>query len=223
MSESCALVVVAGGSVYEDYAAALMKSAREFFHPTPIVEYLVLSGDAGWPIGTLCRHERLLANLPQTDFVYLVDADARFEEPVGAEILPPGGKGVVATRHPGYVTAPAHELPYERDPASSCALRDDEGGTYYCGGWFGGDRRSVRELLVRTVAMLDIDAAYGHVPRFHDESALNCVLAFRPPALTLDPDFAHPDNDSYYLGFWPTAWSRKLVMLDKAAHERGDR
>ena len=98
---STALCVVATPGTYTDYARELFLTAEEFFHPTDTVEFVLIEGEEGWPRATMCRHEKLLQNLPRTTFVYLCDADMRFEAEVGPEILPPRGIGLVATLHSG--------------------------------------------------------------------------------------------------------------------------
>ena len=183
---------------------------------------VVLRGLEGWPAGTLCRHERLLNHLPRTNYVYLCDADMRFESEAGAIVLPPD-HGIVATLHPGYVTTPAHDLPYERDPASACAILNGEGSRYFCGGFFGGERTAMRILLTQTSGLLDADAAAGHVTRWQDESALNKVLASWPPQRVLDPSWCYPDSDGWYRSQWKKSYPRVLVALDKTARERGTR
>jgi hypothetical protein len=156
--------------------------------------------------------------------VYLIDADARFEEPVGPEILPPRGLGITATLHPGYVGRSRGELPYETEPESACFMAADEGSAYYCGGFWGGERMAMRITLGRIAQCIDIDVARGHIPRWHDESSLNRVMWSYPPDLELDPSYAHPDNDTYYREHvWMTDYPRRIVMLDKSAEVRGDR
>ncbi len=223
MAESCALVCVAGGQVYLDYAEALMESAREYFRPAATMEYVILEGEEGWPVGTLCRHERLLSHFPHTKYIYLADADMRFDARGGRVVLP-AGHGIVATRHPGYVTTPAHDLPYERNPASACAILNGDGSDYYAGGFFGGERTAMRILLTQTTGLLLEDAANGHVPRFHDESALNRVLASWPPERTLSPSWCYPDRDEWYVqSCWTKSYPRILTALDKTRSERGER
>jgi Glycosyltransferase family 6 len=222
MAETTALVAVAGGASYRRYAERLMESAREFFKPTPLVELLILEGEEGWPQGTLCRHERLLASFPTAQYIYLVDADMRFEAPAGPIILPPD-RGITATLHPGYVATTADELPYERDPASACAVPDGDGTRYFCGGFFGGERAAMHALLTNTCRLLDTDAEHGHATRWQDESALNRVLASWPPQRILDPSYCYPDRDGWYRGMWTKRYERILVALDKTREERGER
>src|SRR5579859_5456337 len=148
MNESTALVAVAGGQVYEDYADALMASAEEFFCPTGTREFTIIPGENSWPNGTMYRYHRLLEHFPRTNYVFLIDADMLFEAEVGREILP-SPLGVTATLHPGYVERFVHELPFERNEASAAYVAPGESDTYFCGGFVGGGRVAMRALAIQ--------------------------------------------------------------------------
>lgn len=209
---------VVSGKVYRDYAQAMFESAAEFFHPADDIWCGLLDGREGWPAATLYRHHVLLEEpLPETDYLYLVDADMRWEGHVGTEVL----GDLVATRHPGFVGRPASALPYERRAES--AARVSRGGTYYAGGFVGGRCDRFLDLSRRIKDGIDRDDEQGIVAVWHDESHLNAQLAKTPPTLTLPPSFCYPDNDSAYLRTWPERYERKLVAVDKTPAERAGR
>lgn len=221
---STALVVVINGEAYERYAAQLFYSAEKFFHPTEQVDLVVLEGRPGWPDATMYRWHILRDNLPRTNFVYLCDADMVCEAEIGPEILPPEGKGIVATRHPGYVGVHRATLPYETNTKSACYIQPHEGAIYYCGGFVGGERTAVRILAAEIAALIDADIEAGITPCWHDETALNRVLATTPPLRTLSPEMCHPDDSWYYeREIWTTTYERKLVALDKKVGGRAGR
>lgn len=223
---STALCVVATPGLYHDFALSLFESAEEFFHPTSKVEFVLLDGDQGWPMATMCRHDKLRLNLPDTDYVYLTDADMLCAAPIGPEILPPRVVGLVATEHPGYVGKPYSELPYEQNPESACYVPESEGTTYFCGGFWGGSRAAVRTHLSRTTMCLELDMMRSFTPSWHDESAHNRVLATFPPALTLNPSYCYPDRDAYYREqVWGDShdFQRRLVALEKTPEQRTGR
>lgn len=215
------LVCVVTGAIYEKFAEDLFSSADQFFHPTKEVEYLMLPGTPGWPEATMYRHhhlrDHLLSNYTDSDYVFLSDADMRFEGDVGPEILPK--EGVAATLHPGYVLR--QPKPYERREKSAAYL--PAGEYYYCGGFVGGTNEGMLGLSDQIAAIIDADRANGLTPIWHDESALNRVLAFSPPEVTLSPSYCYPDDASYYRSVWPEAYERKLVALDKTEAQRGVR
>lgn len=221
------LVAVAGGSVYHRYATALMATARTFFRPTSEVAFHIIEGEEGWPNGTMHRPKRLLEWIPSiaADFIYLCDADMRFEAPCGPEVLPPDGHGFVATLHPGYVGRPWVELPFETRVESACYVLPERRERYFCGGFWGGSRAAVEGVTAAMVTLIERDALNGIVPQWHDESSLNAVLAHGAgPDLILDPSMCHPDADAYYLDHvWREPYERVLVALDKTRSERGDR
>lgn len=216
---SVALVCVVSGSVYERYAADMFASAFEHFGPDPVVAHIALPGREGWPDATMYRYHVLLEHrhvLAGFDHVFMVDADMRFEAPVGGEVL----GGLVATLHPGYVGKPAYVMPFERDRASAAHAT---GRRYFCGGFVGGETDQMIRLAESVVRGVDRDAVNGVVATWHDESHLNHVLATRPPSVTLPPSYCMPDDDSGYRAWWPEQYARKLVAVDKTSAERGSR
>lgn len=219
---SVCLVTVVSGEAYARYAKQLGESADEFFHPAKKTGFLILDGREGWPAATLYRYHVLLENerhLRDFDYVYLVDADMRFEAPVGEEVL---GR-TVATLHPGYVGVAAAKLPYERRRDSHACVANGRGGVYYCGGFVGGEWDAFRALATVVRGQIELDDYRGLTAVWHDESHLNAALALRPPALVLSPSYCYPDDDSWYLKQWKQPYERRLVALDKTSDERRGR
>ncbi len=169
------------------------------------------------------RHHRLLEALPRTNYVFLMDADMLAVGPIGPEIIP-SEYGITACQHPGYVGKPRAELPYETLPESAAYVGPEEGDVYYCGGFVGGERLAMRMLSSQIAAIVDMDVSRGHTPVWHDESALNRVLAVDPPAVALSPAYCYPSEDSYYREcVWTESYERRILALDKTAEERGER
>lgn len=210
---SSCLVAVVHGAAYERYAAALFDSAAGLFRPTEHVDLVVLPARAGWPDATLYRYHVILEHQARLehDYVFLVDADMRFEAPVGPEILSP----LSATRHPGYTTTQRHQFPYERRAESAASVPPDRGFAYYAGGFVGGRRDLFLELAATIAAAVDQDEEAGLVAVWHDESHLNRALIDSPPFLNLTPSYCYPDDDSHYLGRWRDHYPRRLVAVDK--------
>lgn len=221
MSLNTTLVVVVNGSAYESFADDLFESAQQFFKPTEKVHCLMLGGRSGWPDATMYRYHSLINNMPNTAYVFLSDADMLFEQRVGPEILPK--HGITATLHPGYVVTPPAALPYETRVESSARVLDHQKDRYFCGGFVGGTRQHMLNLAKSVARIIDTDVANGVTPRWHDESALNKVLARKPPELTLSPAYCHPSDSSWYETFWPESYERKLVAIDKNSETRGQR
>jgi hypothetical protein len=223
VAASVALVTVASPGLYVDFAQKLMASAKEFFLPGQSNGYIV-GIDEGWPGGTMFRYHRILQHMPDADYVFLIDADARFEALVGPEVLPK--EWMTATLHPGYVGKPAHELPFEDREESRCYVPLERRRQYVCGGFLGGTRRAFEWFARAVVAKINADLASGITPVWHDESAVNAVIAGYgdgTPDVLLSPSYCMPDNDQWYRTWWPEPWERRIVMLDKTPEQRGGR
>lgn len=218
-----ALVTVVSGAAYEAYAEAMFESAREHFHPTEDVLFVTLPGRKGWPDATMYRPKILSEQMPDTDYVFLIDADMVLVAPVGSEVLPPFGYGITATLHPGYVGATLEALPFERRVESACYVGLNDGDTYFCGGFYGGDQRSMEMLTHKVAWLIDRDAKAGVTPTWHDESSLNRALASWSPKCVLSPSYCYPNDDAWYRTFWPETYERRIVAVDKTQAERGDR
>jgi histo-blood group ABO system transferase len=214
---STTLVTVVNGEIYEKFAEDLFSSAEEFFHPTEKVEFLMLPGRPGWPDATMYRYHVLRDHMPDSDYVFMSDADMLFESEVGPEILP--RNGVTATLHPGYVTRT--DFPYEK--REGMWTRVAVGTRYFCGGFVGGTQSAMAALSSLIARFIDHDVDMLRTPLWHDESALNALLAHLEPEVILTPSYCYPDDDSWYLTQWKQTYKRKLVALDKTKEQRGDR
>ena len=212
------LVTVVTGEIYEKFTEDLFDSAEQFFHPTDEVEFLMLPGTPGWPEATMLRWHHLFLGFPESDYVFMSDADMLFVADVWDEILP--NDGITATQHPGYVGEVKERLPYERRPESFSYVAPHRGGTYYCGGFVGGTAEAMFDLAEIVSDKINLDRASGVTPVWHDESALNHTLLLIKPEVVLTPSYCYPDNDSYYKTFWPEQYERKLVALDKTPAQR---
>lgn len=223
VESSVSLCVVVGGDIYQRYAEHLRISFYKYFFPTTQqAHFFIIPGEEGWPNGTMYRWHRLLENMPDTEYVFLCDADMRFEATVGGEII---SDGVTLTFHPGFVGSLAHDLPFESRPQSSCYVPLEDRTFYFCGGFAGGKTKEVKRFANEIVKRIDDDVSRGIVPMWHDESALNKVANMWPDKINiLDPSYCYPDNDIYYRTcVWRKTYKRKLVALDKEPHERASR
>ena len=181
----------------------------------------MIPGEEGWPNGTMYRWHRLLENMPETDYVFLCDADMRFESLVTHEII---STSITLTLHPGYVGKKPHELPYESRTRSACYVHPSDRLFYFCGGFAGGPRKEIKEFANQIAARIDSDMSQGITPIWHDESALNRTAALWRDICILPPSYCYPDNDEYYkTHIWKQPYERKLVALDKKESERGNR
>jgi uncharacterized protein (TIRG00374 family) len=219
VANSVCLIVVATEGTYERFARDLFASADVHFRPAASVSLLMLPAVPGWPAATMYRYHVVLehAHLLHHGHLFLTDADMRFEDEVGPEILAP----LVAVQHPGHVGHTLDRLPYERRPESTACVAPEEGRIYFAGGFVGGERERFLALAGRIRTQIDADDARGVTALWHDESHLNRCLIDEPPELELSPAYCHPDEDRVYLTLWPEPYERRLVALDKTQEERG--
>jgi hypothetical protein len=209
-----ALVSVVSGAEYVRYARELHRSAEGRFMSdsgtAPLL--LILEGRPGWPMATMHRYHVILEEahcLAEATHVFHIDADMRFVGNVGSEILAP----LVATAHPGYV---GRRGTFEGRPESAAYVGPDEGTTYFCGGFVGGEREEFLRLATAIRDGVNADGTRDLIAVWHDESHLNRYLAGRPPDVTLSPSYCYPEDDRYYRRkVWPERYEPKIVALRK--------
>jgi len=160
-----------------------------------------------WPGPTLHRYRTFIASYDQwkdCDYAFYIDADMRFENPVGDEIL---GTGLTATIHPGFAGKPLNQLSYCRNPRSTAFVKPNEGQRYYCGGFQGGTTASYYAAMRMMAHNIAKDEENGVMAEWHDESHWNRHLIDHPPSVVLDPSYCSPEE-------WNVA-DRRLVALKK--------
>ncbi len=240
------LLIVATAK-YTRFVAPLLESARKHFmvgeqvtayvftdrpEELPIEAVALPVEHRAWPYATLLRYhhiaryrERLLGE----EFVFQVDADMRFEGPVGREILPDNPSGLVGVEHPGFCWRPnrwqrwarAVGLPvrrgrglrgsYETDERSLAWIGAHEGETYFAGGFAGGEFAPYLDMAASIRGRIDRDLEKGVIAVWHDESHLNRHFIFYPPK-RLDPSYCFPESSKL-------PFRRRLVALDKQHSE----
>ena len=230
-----ALLLIATGQKYRDYAKKLMVSADEFFVPHDTIIFTDDTLDftdeegMGRPGITTCRYD--YQGYPQAsyrryhafscawellstyDYVFYCDVDMRFVAPIEASEI--CSNGITATEHPGYVGLTG--TPERRKESTAyCALPR----TYFCGGFNGGATGPFLSMA-RTIKMaIDEDDKNGVQAVWVDESHLNRYLFDNPPSKILSPSFCYPEGAGEH---YQTIWARagrtditpRLVALEK--------
>jgi histo-blood group ABO system transferase len=160
-----------------------------------------------WPGATLFRYRAFAgqrARLAALDYLFYCDADMRFVDTVGDEIL----GDLVGTIHPGFFNKARSKFTYETRTASRACVGPREGDAYFAGG-FNGGRAEVFLAMADTLAdRIDDDYRRGVVAVWHDESHLNRYFIDHPPAVRLSPSYCYPEDKS--LPFPP-----RLLALNK--------
>lgn len=222
------LLIMATGR-YIEFVEPLVKSANQHFCPGHNVTYFVFTDRylapqenivcinqkrLGWPYDTMKRNHVYAAHREAyegIDYLYACDADMLFVDTVGDEIF--GDR--VATLSPGF--APGSPFPrsrgaYETNPLSTACVQDDEGDSYFAGGFFGGTKEEFLKITDTTDANIDTDLENGIIAVWHDESHWNRYCIDNPPTVILSPSYCYPEN-------WKIPYKRRLLALDKNHEE----
>lgn len=221
------LLVMATGK-YIQFVPPLISSARNFFCTEQDVTYFVFTDQPtdhiaaqdikfihqkrlGWPFDTMHRFLVYLKNwesLKDMDYLFACDADMRFVDTVGDEIL----SDLVGTQHPGFVNKRGS---YETNPISTACVQRNEGTYYFAGGFYGAKNDEFLKLLQTLTHNIDIDLKKNFIAVWHDESHLNRYFIDNPPTKMLSPEYCYPES-------WKLPYKKRLLALDKNHSECRD-
>ena len=212
------LLVMATGK-YINFVPPLIESARKHFCIDHEVTFFIFTDGnlpeaddmvtiqqrrLGWPQDTLMRCAVYLENKERwadMDYVFACDADMRFADSVGSEIL--GER--VATQHPGFV---GKRGSYEINPSSTAAVGAGEGERYFAGGFHGGSAQEFEKLVSTMARNIKKDLRHNFVAVWHDESHLNRYFIDAKPTVILSPAYCYPEA-------WNLPYTKRLLALDK--------
>jgi histo-blood group ABO system transferase len=224
-SKSIALLIIATNK-YIDFATQLIESADKFFLTKFNVEYilftdhhdLTLKSDRKiniirvnhkpWPWMTLGRYQIFQSKkekLLNYDYLFYCDADMKFCDIVGPEIL----SDRVATQHPGYCGTRGTP---ETDPNSLACVFEFEDMQYFAGGFNGGKSTEYIKMSETLSNNINKDINKNIIAVWHDESHMNRYFIDNPPTRILDPGYCY--GESLKPPFTP-----RLLALDKDHNE----
>jgi histo-blood group ABO system transferase len=217
------LLVIATNK-YISFVDPLVESADKWFLPECDVTYCVFTNNSKqlnthrqfnilnidhepWPAPTLKRYDyfdKYADYLKNFDYLYYCDADMKFVDVVGNEIL----NNLVATLHPAFWNRNKLEYTYDRNIKSKAYIKNGDGKNYYAGGFNGGSS-SCFLVMAQTIKNWRLhDASLNVVPLWHDESYLNKYLLINEPTKILSPEYCYPES-------WNLPFFKKLIALDK--------
>ena len=153
----------------------------------------------GWPYDTMMRFHMFMAiekKIKNTDFTFFLNANMKFLNEVGEEVLP-SGEDVYFTgvKHPGFFKSSVEEMPYERRKKSNFFIneKDNKNKMYYQGCLNGAESGKWIEMCKILSKKIDEDLKNNIIPIWHDESALNWY--FRNLKIkNLDPEYSLPEQ-----------------------------
>lgn len=225
-----AMVFICLNEPYWPFLKDVIEGAKQFFLPGHNVDYLIWSDmpkevnygtitypaeSVDWPLPTLFRYHLFLQQeekLREYDYIFYCDADMRFVNVVGDEIL---GDGLTAAEHPMYSLRPGLSFPLEPNPQSQAYIHTPS--HYYAGGFQGGKTENFITAMKAMKKMIDTDYVNNYIARWNDESHWNKYLLDNPPVVTLSPSYVYPDSliEEYYKKVWGRDYSPKLITITK--------
>lgn len=176
------------------------------FQPKP-GQVVIPQGHMAWPGPTLFRYNIFQGakdKLAVMDYLYYCDADMRFVDTVGDEIL----GDLVGTIHPGFFHKPRTTFTYETNPNSKAFIPANEGIKYFAGGFNGGTSEKFLAMCDQNAENISSDYKKGIIAVWHDESHMNRYFVDNPPTVQLSPAYCYPES-------WNIPFEKRLLALDK--------
>ena len=221
-----ALLLIATGAKYRDYAKTYIANAREYFVPHDVVlftdglvdaevKHTFLYEHQGYPQASYRRYHAFVKASPiLSQYDYLTYSDVDMFWVAGTTEDEIFSNGITATEHPGYVGT--NGTP-EINPLSTayCPIVRN----YFCGGFNGGTSEAFLKMSCAIKDAIDADDRNGIQAKWVDESQTNRYLFDNPPARILSPAFCYPENaGEHYKAIWRRAnriFEPKLLALEK--------
>lgn len=206
---------------YSQFLQPLITSADKFFVKNEDVTYFIFTNQnleiesnrniikinvdhKEWPWMTLGRYKIFSNNseeLSKMNYLYYCDADMRFVNDVGNEII----SERVATQHPGYYGA--RGTPETNSLSLACVFPHEQ-MEYFAGGFNGGTSEEYLKMANHISNNIETDYSKNLIAIWHDESHINRYFIDNPPTKILNPSYCY--GESMNIPF-----KRKLVALDK--------
>lgn len=226
---SVALLTIATGQAYQNYAARMINSAHRYWPGTQIVvftdePYRVQGADVyvktepkGYPGETLMRYHTFLkaeSVLRRFDHIFYCDADMLWVSPAGDDMI---GSGLTATFHPGYWGRKG--TPETRKESTAFCTHNF---AYYCGGFQGGAVNAYIQAMRVMRDNIDTDSRNGLTAVWHDESHWNRYLADcefgDTDFIKLPPSYCYPEDYAGQWGWPADKFKPILVAINKKKH-----
>jgi histo-blood group ABO system transferase len=144
------------------------------------------------------------------DYYYYLDSDSLIVNTVGDEIL---GK-LVLTQHPGFYHKRPTTYTFDRKFLSMAYVNPFGIKKYFAGGFNGGSE--YLKMAKTIMKWVDIDAKYGYVPCWHDESYLQKYAKLHPPDVILNPKYLYPQTDHEIITYGLQDLSPKIICINKS-------
>lgn len=165
----------------------------------------------GFPADSLFRFEMFLqaeSELTQFDYIYFIQANALFLQPVGEEILPDESGLSMGIWGGRMLKKPICLYPYERNRKSLAYVAPyGKNYVYYMGGINGGRSKEYLQLVKTLAENIRDDYDRGIIAKWHDQSHINAYM--RNHSCKIIPqEYCWPEE-------WPSSFQPKMVFRDK--------
>lgn len=166
---------------------------------------------AGFPADSLFRFEMYLQaeeDLKMFDYIYFIQSNAQFLQPVGEEILPDESGLAFAIWGGPMLKKPICFYPYERNKKSLAYVAPyGKNYTYFMAGINGGRSKEYLELSRTLAANIRDDYNRGIIAVVHDQSHINAYLRTHKCKI-ITPEYCWPEE-------WPADFEPKMIFRDK--------
>lgn len=166
---------------------------------------------AGFPADSLFRFEMFLQaeeELTKFDYIYFIQANAQFLQPVDEELLPDESGLAFAIWGGKMLKKPVCFYPYERNKKSLAYVAPyGKNYIYFMAGINGGRSKEYLELSRTLAANIRDDYDRGIIAKVHDQSHINAYLRTHKCKI-ITPEYCWPEE-------WPTDFEPKMIFRDK--------
>lgn len=142
--------------------------------------HVYLQEDMGWPFNTMKRFhifKEIIGDLTDFEYVFFVNANARFVYPLTSKIILPH-KEIVVVEHPGFHFRKKGLAPFESRQESKAYVSVEKRNVYVQGAFLGGKRDAFINLVQELDELTEIDLRKNIIAVWHDESYLNHYVAY---------------------------------------------
>ena len=194
------ILIATGGEKYTKFVNPLIDSINKYMPEHQVILFTddmtkaydkttcIFQKDLGWPRATLNRYHTMLKQrefLLRFSHLLYMDIDMLVNSQITLDEIFADGMTVVL--HPGYPET------FERNPASTAFVpEDDKRHNYYQGCFVGGKTDAFIRMCETITKNIDTDDGNGIMAVYHDESMINRYMIDNPPAKILSPAYCFP-------------------------------
>ena len=215
--------------IYNRFWPGFFESAERFLLSEDEKHYFVFTDDMklanhprvhlqykqceGFPKDSLFRFDmflRVKEQLKEFDYIYFLNANAQFLQPVGRDEILPDKSGLVSAEWPTQrpILKKYPFMPFERNKKSKAYIPPFKAPyRYYMGGINGGSSEAYIKMIETLAANIADDYSRGIIATVHDESHINAYLR-NHPCKVLSWEYCIPEE-------WVEDKKPKMVFREK--------